>query len=823
MKKCVILFSIVLTSFVFIDDRFDIIFNNLEVYSGEASPDKIYVHTDRAMYALEDTIWLKTYLVDGVTHLQNTFSKVVHIELQNTDGQVVKNHKVYIGDKGAASDIIIDREWKTGTYSLRAYTRHMLNQDPEYIFNKRIEILDITKAYEDIFTPTEQVEEVVDFGSENSVDISFFPESGELVAGIDCKVAIKIDGDDYEGRTGTIQDNNGETIAPFKIYKFGLGTASFTPVAGEKYVAQIDGEPNVYPLSTVKAKGYNLSTTQKREAVTLQLKTNIESGLSGGKILGHQRGALLLSHDIPDNAGQDYTFKLATESVNSGVVTFTFFDKDVVPHCERLVFVNNSEVSSEIKLDKTVYGKRDKSQIEFRINSESSDIKYDCSVSIVDRNNIESVSTQGNIKTWLLLNSDLRGEIDNPTYFFEEFGDYKRAYLLDLVMMINGWRRFSWEEMNAEDAYTQLEYEREVGLYVNGTTTKMLWSNSPLKSNVTLTFLNSGFNEDNTVTTEDGQFSFGPYIVYDTVNAILQARRYKNDDQGKLEGKRNLNINLENSPRVDLPNIIAKDLKDQDSESAYSEYVSGSRTSQALKDQYHSMEVMLDEIVLTEKRETEEGRLDDIQKRLSPYRDPDNRMILKDNDRVSARTVFDLIRTIPGVSVSGTSPNQSATIRGISSINASTKPLYILDGMPIDEGFVGTMNVNNIIFIDVLKGPKAAIYGSRGGNGVVAIYTGNTGSNSVRSRKPGILDITISGFAIGREFYSPDYSKDVSEVYTPDVRTTLYWNPMVDIDGSASTSVDFFTGDNAGSYEILIEGIGTDGSIVCSTHELIIQ
>lgn len=68
-------------------------------------------------------------------------------------------------------------------------------------------------------------------------------------------------------------------------------------------------------------------------------------------------------------------------------------------------------------------------------------------------------------------------------------------------------------------------------------------------------------------------------------------------------------------------------------------------------------------------------------------------------------------------------------VRGVSSINYSNSPLYVVDGYPI-SGDLGSINTNDIESIEVLKdAASAAIYGSRGANGVVLITTkaGKTG------------------------------------------------------------------------------------------------
>jgi TonB-dependent starch-binding outer membrane protein SusC len=63
-------------------------------------------------------------------------------------------------------------------------------------------------------------------------------------------------------------------------------------------------------------------------------------------------------------------------------------------------------------------------------------------------------------------------------------------------------------------------------------------------------------------------------------------------------------------------------------------------------------------------------------------------------------------------------------IRGVRSINASSDPLYVVDGVPLNVGSINGVNPNDIETIDVLKDASAtAIYGSRGANGVVLITT----------------------------------------------------------------------------------------------------
>jgi len=93
---------------------------------------------------------------------------------------------------------------------------------------------------------------------------------------------------------------------------------------------------------------------------------------------------------------------------------------------------------------------------------------------------------------------------------------------------------------------------------------------------------------------------------------------------------------------------------------------------------------------------------------------------------------------VAGMSVISTSgqPGQSAStvIRGVGSINGTSSPLYVLDGVPIESGYFQTINPEDIENATVLKDASAkALYGSRGSNGVIVLTSkkGRSGKVSV--------------------------------------------------------------------------------------------
>lgn len=129
----------------------------------------------------------------------------------------------------------------------------------------------------------------------------------------------------------------------------------------------------------------------------------------------------------------------------------------------------------------------------------------------------------------------------------------------------------------------------------------------------------------------------------------------------------------------------------------------------------------------------------------------------KEINQVPVSTVDQILQgRVPGLSVASGSgqPGQSASvvIRGVGTINGSTTPLYIMDGIPIESSFFQTINPQDIESVTVLKDASAkALYGSRGSNGVIVITTkkGKRGSLHIGySSQYGFSDLTSPWFAM---------------------------------------------------------------------------
>ena len=155
----------------------------------------------------------------------------------------------------------------------------------------------------------------------------------------------------------------------------------------------------------------------------------------------------------------------------------------------------------------------------------------------------------------------------------------------------------------------------------------------------------------------------------------------------------------------------------------------------------------------------------------------------------------------------GGSPGESATIRirSGSSLSAGNDPLYVIDGVPVNNGGIeggknplSTINQNNIESITVLKDASAtAIYGSRASNGVIIITT--------KKGKAGEIQVSYNG------------NLQVSEVTNRvDALSATQFKDFVAANGSVTQQKLVGAADTNWQDEIYRTAIGTDHNIALS-------
>ena len=789
--KLIILVIIVFAGLAFVSftlnknsgsDPSDILANRLTEWYGNYPQEKVYLQLDKQTYNVGDNIWFKVYFVNATTHEPSSHSNVLIVELVNSFGKTSMTRLLKLRNGFAMGDFAVQDTVPAGLYEIRAYTSWMRNFGDDYFFKRQIEILN--PEYSDQLYRQDKLAnkrlKKKSIRKSEKLDIQFFPDGGDLVNGLESRVAFKAVNELGQGVDiqGEIQDNKGNRITEFQSFYQGMGGFSLKPSAGEKYHAVVssDNENDVkVPLPESLKSGFVL-TVDNTNSKEIKVKISGTSNASPIFLIGQTRGQVYYNRSVNLESGSA-EIKIPVNLFPTGITQLTLFDQSSIPQCERLVFINHNDVLNiGLETDKNNYGPREKIVLKINAKNVSNhpvDGNFSLSVTENESNNDRGDFYSG-ITSYLLLTSDLKGRIQNPDYYFQKNTSETRT-ALDYLMMTQGWRRFSWENVIGS-VPVKIEYFVEKGLSVEGKVTKELFG-LPLKYlPVNLTIL-SGYNDFyETRTNDKGRFLFNLPDYEDTLDIEITAKREN--------GRKNLVIYIDATELPEREVLF----------SSYSKEMAITGTNAF--------------------RPVPEEEKDPNQQTLTGIHGTPDNVIYVDEKLATYNNVFDIIKgRVPGVMVSG---NQ-IQIRGPNSFYLSTEPLYLIDDVPVDANAIAALNPQDVERIEILKGPSSAIYGSRGANGVIAIYT-----KRGKYIKKGVLESQILGFYRPREFYSPKYETRFDYMKADD-RITLFWAPVIKLDSIGQAEAVFYSSDVRGTFDVTIEGVTFNGEIGESTTTIDIE
>jgi hypothetical protein len=822
MIKKLACFIVVLAffSFVLTNNFRELVLEKLNAYAADY-PEKVYVQTDKPYYTTGEDIWYTAYLVNGVDHKRSNKSRVVYVELINEQDSVLLKKQLYTNDISVAGDFKIKKSWRPGNYILRAYTNYMRNKDADYFFQKEIPIWNASPndGLADTSISSYKTNPIDNQLIENP-EINFYPEGGYLINNINSKIGLKIKDKSNRNITvqGFIKDSDDNIVTTFSTYEFGLGIISLTPAPNKNYYASltVNNQEVTYPLPKALPNGYSLGIVNNGNQIILKVSTNNSIGLQNSFLVAHQRGHLIFEKLETENK-QSYSIKINTDKLLDGVTHFTLFDGTGNPVCERLAYIDNPDNDVSVNINTTNENPKTRDEVTLQINLKDKDdnnLSGNLSMSITDLDAVGQSYKHENIKTYLLLNSDLRGKIQDPGYFFEKENAPKRRFLLDLLMLTHGWRRFTWNALLYSKSEQEDAYIPEKGLYISGHTSALKEAREQIQTQTRLTFMGTLPHQETQQSNANGTFKYGPFVFHDSLPTLIEARikDFKSDDDKK---KRFVSIYLDEdfykSPKVVRNTVLRPNMEDS---IKITSFLKQSQSISEINADFLKSANILDEIVITAQKKTEQEERNKLLNERADYGYPTNRIDLNDMVGSEAYSIFDLLNTLPGVSAY----NDSISIRG------GGVPGIYLDGFQVQLTDISHIRGGDIEFIDVLKGADAA-YFSNSGNGIIAIHS-KIGSN-VRTknikRKPGIIDFSADGFYTAREFYAPDHLNGFDESMKQDIRTTLHWEPKIILNSTNNQAeISFFTSDKKSKYAIKIEGLTDTGSPVyhLSTFEV---
>lgn len=431
--------------------------------------EKVYMHFDNTGYFEGETVWFKAYVTRTDNGLPTNLSKVLYVELLNPSGDIIKTQKYYIDEQGQThGDLKVDSLFGTGFYEVRAYTRYMTNWGVNAVFSRVFPVFKKPVEegnYKDLTIDTRLYQErnpnnrdqqdslymkavkegLYSDNTAKTVSVQFYPEGGDMVQGKKCHVAmlaVTDDGRPYSGQ-GFVVNKQGDVLASVQTDTLGRGDFTVVPDASELTMKMMNvrGKEQQFTLPAARREGLALTLDVVNDDMlaTLQCTGGVSGELIGYVLMNN--GNIYYCDTLV--ASPLMELELNREQMKEGVNQMTVFNSNGQVLADRLFFIcpkPSEEDSITFKAESAWLKPCGKVTLDVQTLPNAM-----FSFSAMDAGTMTN-EKQGNLKTWMLLSSEVRGFINHVDYYFES-DDQEHRKAADMLMLTQGWRRYNWEEM----------------------------------------------------------------------------------------------------------------------------------------------------------------------------------------------------------------------------------------------------------------------------------------------------------------------------------------------------------------------------------------
>jgi len=766
--------------------------------------DRVYVNTDKTIYEPGETIWMSANLVEASTMKESKKSQILHLDIYSPKGNKEKSFNLICRSGKASADYLLSQDCVGGIYKIKAYTNWQKNEPDSIFFEKEITVQEIIeptlkmtldferKSYGSgdeviakLKVQNKQNEAVINFpfvnnvmlegekileqnlstGNDgemyikfnlpkklkssdviiniqlnyqgnaesisrsipivlNAVNLSFFPEGGDLIAGLENNLAFKAVNEfnkpvDVEGQ---IKDSKNKVVTNFKTFHFGLGQLNFIPEEGEQYYAQIT-KPNRIDEQFVLPMSLNYGVQVKIEnenenKISATINSTTKQSVS---VIASIRDKIYFASNCDvDNTNKK--FIIPTESMPMGVCKITIFNQENLPCCERLVFVNqNKQLSISIKTEKDKYLPREKVKATIEVKDANGNAT-DANISLAVTNDMLlsfADDKQGNLISELYLQQDLKEKVTESKFYFTEHPKAKKT--LDLLMLTSGWRRFSYTPI-IQNQVPLISYLPEQTV-IEGTVLDR-YTNKPLKG-INIKIGNKVFSTNST-----GRF-FANNIDL-SKKTILLAKA-----QGFEEYKEELTF-YDSNKTIYLTDVNQAKLRAQNIREAL----------------LFENVVREDNAMMAAPAMNGAVNFNNQVKAVAQKDAEDHKMVKREIKRTK--------NLVP--------PNKANNKKEDVKIVAEPKVKFVQNNLAKAKMRLEDMEQDEVQVVQ----------------------------NNIT-------------YHIAREFPAVLYTNTQNQLTRSDFRSTLYWNPNLQIDETGKQEIEFYTGDDISSFCFVAEGISSNG------------
>ena len=786
MNKYLILFVSVNFSIAFsLAQQLD---STLNIISNNYPQEKVFIHFDKYIYKKGETIWFKAYLFDG--SIPSEQSKSLYADWYDDNGNLIQHLSLPIFQSTAVGEFLIPAKYAGNNLHIKAYTTWMLNFDTAFLFTK----------YFPISQPNVQQQQY------NTIKpiVNFFPEGGSIINEVESYIAFKATNQFGQPIkiSGVIKNNLGEVIDTIITQHDGMGVVYIDKPNNQlQYTAFYKEEHSNFEyvklLPSIEENGVSLLVQNVKNLViaTIHRSANVSNENKNTKLY------VLINNQIAFKAFVKLTNKtsqiihIPTDSLPTGIMQLTLFNEHNLPLAERIVFVKNDNFkflpNIHSKINTTA---RAKNVIDIDVPDS---LLSNLSISITDESVQQDSST--NIFSELLLSSDIKGKVKNPAYYFSNSNETTQQHL-DLVMLTNGWRKYNWQQI--------IKSQTPVIRYAKDSTYTQFIGKSFglnktdfLQDQNILLFLET---KDNTKKhfilpiKKDGSFGRSRILFFDTLKVYYSFLSNK-----KLN--RNVEVSFQNG-LFNTPSKYNLDTIIQKFTTINANYFEQQRK---LDVEYERLlktknSGYLKEVIVKTKAKTAVDLLDEkYTSGIFNGGDAYQFDLINDLRAQSSFSLFNYLQGIvPGLQVFTNDGETTLKWR-------QSTPSFFVDEVNTEADIVATIPMSEIAYIKVFRPPFFGGFGGSPG-GAIALYT-RKGSDIKSIAGKGLEFKYLEGYSAYKDFFSPNYEKE-NDILTPDIRTTIYWNPFITTEGNQrKATIEFFNNDFSKKFKMVLCGMNAEG------------
>ncbi len=638
-----------------------------------------------------------------------------------------------------------------------------------------------------------------------NIDVQFMPEGGSLVASIPSKVGFKAIGEDGRGVnvSGKIINSKGQEVTSLNTPYKGMGSFSFTPQSNETYTVKLTGINKAFVLPAIKQTGTALSVTaQNNESWGINI--NATGNGANYYLIGQSRGVICYAE--PVNLINGTVVKSVDKALfPTGIVRFTLLGADRQPVNERIVFVNHQdEFKFNIQPHKSSYATRDSIALSLLVtDKDGKPVQGSFSIAVTDNSQVKLDSLGNNILNNLLLTSDLKGEVEQPGYYFN---GNKEAELENL-MLTQGWVGYDWKEILSPETKL-ITYQPENEYVISGKATNAF--GKPIEKSPIVLLGNKPIVAMDTLTGKDGRFLFKNVWPVDTAIFKLQARNKKGKDF-------NVSITMDEQKFPEFkPNEYTSTPWYVNTDSTLLNNAISLMAEEDAKRMYRGEGMQLKEVNIKAKKVVKGS------KNLNPSREAD--LVLDEQDMLKAgkKTLTELLREkIPAIADYDFVNNKLE-----SWVLYNYKMLFSIDGTDVEKYFYPNDRLDRISqrwnyiknYLDYYTAED--VIGIELKFAYIEITT-RKGLGVFMHSTPGTYLYKPLAFTMPKQFYSPKYTvTNKNTAIGTDMRSTIFWEPNMITDAAGKATVSFYSADKAANYSVVIEGTDMSGGLGYGKKEI---